>query len=202
VGTLSGAAAADAADAFRERCRCAARLITIDGVCSMVLGSLEGGPFLTAFALALGASTYEIGLLASIAFLSQPSSPRRRSWNFARRRAAPFVALYMLNLLALPLWMVRALLVTSQITNILFLQVGGAPGRSLFQPMRAHHDGPDTSSGSWPGPSRRCRSAYFLTVPLLVSIHVVSDMSTAGIGIIIGNMGLTPDAAPRRHRVA
>jgi hypothetical protein len=31
----------------------------------------------------------------------------------------------MLNLLALPLWMVAALLVTSQITNILFLQVGG-----------------------------------------------------------------------------
>src|SRR5919106_6518791 len=47
------------------------RLITVDGICSMAMASLQGGPFLTAFALGLGASNYEIGLLAAIGFLSQ-----------------------------------------------------------------------------------------------------------------------------------
>jgi MFS family permease len=47
------------------------RLITVDGICSMAMASLQGGPFLTAFALGIGASNYEIGLLAAIGFLSQ-----------------------------------------------------------------------------------------------------------------------------------
>ena len=49
----------------------ATRLITLDGICSMAMASAQGGPFLTAFALGLGASNYEIGLLAAIGFLSQ-----------------------------------------------------------------------------------------------------------------------------------
>jgi MFS family permease len=48
------------------------RLVVVDGVCSMAMGTLLGGPFLAAFALALGASNYEIGLVAAIGFLSQP----------------------------------------------------------------------------------------------------------------------------------
>ncbi len=47
------------------------KMITIDGICSMGMGALQGGVFLSAFALALGATNYEIGLIASIAFLSQ-----------------------------------------------------------------------------------------------------------------------------------
>ena len=47
------------------------RSLTADGVCSMSMMTLQGGPFLPAFAIALGASNYEIGLLATIAFLSQ-----------------------------------------------------------------------------------------------------------------------------------
>jgi MFS family permease len=47
------------------------RMITIDGICSMGMGTLQGGVFISAFALALGASNYEIGLLATIAFFSQ-----------------------------------------------------------------------------------------------------------------------------------
>ncbi len=48
------------------------KLVVVDGVCSMAMGSLLGGPFLAAFALALGATNYEIGFLAAIGFLSQP----------------------------------------------------------------------------------------------------------------------------------
>jgi MFS family permease len=49
----------------------AKRLITVDGICSMAMASVQGGPFLTAFALGIGASNYDIGLVAAIGFLSQ-----------------------------------------------------------------------------------------------------------------------------------
>ncbi|MFC1498250.1 MFS transporter [Verrucomicrobiota bacterium] len=42
-----------------------------DAVCSMGMGALAGGPFLVGFALAIGASNYEVGMLATIALLSQ-----------------------------------------------------------------------------------------------------------------------------------
>lgn len=47
------------------------RLLVTDGVCTMGMGALAGGPFLAAFALAIGASNYDIGMLATIALLSQ-----------------------------------------------------------------------------------------------------------------------------------
>ncbi|MFC1586006.1 MFS transporter [Fibrobacterota bacterium] len=47
------------------------KMVTVDGICSSGMGTLQGGVFLSAFALAIGASNYEIGLLATFAFLSQ-----------------------------------------------------------------------------------------------------------------------------------
>ena len=47
------------------------RLLVVDGVFAMGMGALAGGPFLAAFALAIGASNYEIGMLVTIALLSQ-----------------------------------------------------------------------------------------------------------------------------------
>ena len=47
------------------------RWLMADGSCSMAMVTLQGGPFLAGFAIALGASNYEVGLLATIAFGSQ-----------------------------------------------------------------------------------------------------------------------------------
>jgi len=59
-------------DALSEQdTRLGLRMIVVDGVCSTAMITLQGGVFITAFALALGASNYEIGLLVTIAFLSQ-----------------------------------------------------------------------------------------------------------------------------------
>src|SRR5262249_14242868 len=49
-----------------------ARTIVVDGICTTAMNSFLVGPFLAAFALALGATHWEIGLIASIAFLSMP----------------------------------------------------------------------------------------------------------------------------------
>lgn len=46
-------------------------MLTLDGVCSMGMGTLQGGVFLSAFALGLGATNYEIGLIATIGFFAQ-----------------------------------------------------------------------------------------------------------------------------------
>src|SRR6516164_2799939 len=48
------------------------RSIIFDGICTTAMNSFFVGPFLAAFALALGATHWEIGLISSIAFLSMP----------------------------------------------------------------------------------------------------------------------------------
>ena len=48
------------------------RTIVFDGVCTTAMNAFFAGPFLAAFALALGASHWEIGLISAIAFLSMP----------------------------------------------------------------------------------------------------------------------------------
>ncbi|MBF0431366.1 MAG: MFS transporter, partial [Fibrobacteria bacterium] len=47
------------------------KLISADGICSTSMGTLQGGVFLSAFAIAIGANNYEIGLIATFTFLSQ-----------------------------------------------------------------------------------------------------------------------------------
>src|SRR5262245_45476674 len=49
-----------------------ARRIVLDGICTTAMNSFLVGPFLAAFALALGATHWEIGLISAIAFLSMP----------------------------------------------------------------------------------------------------------------------------------
>src|SRR5262245_33081769 len=48
------------------------RSIVFDGICTTAMNAFFVGPFLAAFALALGASHWEIGLISAIAFLSMP----------------------------------------------------------------------------------------------------------------------------------
>jgi MFS family permease len=48
------------------------RSIIFDGVCTTAMNSFFVGPFLVAFALTLGATHWEIGLISAIAFLSLP----------------------------------------------------------------------------------------------------------------------------------
>ena len=47
-------------------------IFIFDGICSTAMNSFFVGPFLAAFALALGATHWEIGLISAIAFLGMP----------------------------------------------------------------------------------------------------------------------------------
>jgi len=48
------------------------RSIIFDGICTAAMNAFLAGPFLAAFALALGASHWEIGLISAVVFLSMP----------------------------------------------------------------------------------------------------------------------------------
>src|SRR5262250_589824 len=48
------------------------RSIIFDGICTAAMNAFFAGPFLAAFALALGASHWEIGLISAVVFLSMP----------------------------------------------------------------------------------------------------------------------------------
>jgi hypothetical protein len=47
-------------------------VIVFDGICTMAMNAFLVGPFVAAFAFALGASHRDIGLISAIAFLSMP----------------------------------------------------------------------------------------------------------------------------------
>ena len=47
-------------------------IFIFDGICTTAMNSFFVGPFLAAFALAVGATHWEIGLISAIVFWSMP----------------------------------------------------------------------------------------------------------------------------------
>ena len=111
-------------------------------------------------------------------------------WSFALSLATPFFAVHMLQRLGLPLSWVMGLSVISQFFNILFLRVWG----------------PFTDRFGSKAVLSVCASLYllvifgwifttmperyFLTIPLLVILHIFAGIAGAGIGISISIIGL------------
>ena len=104
-------------------------------------------------------------------------------WNFAAHLAAPFFAVYMLKVLELPLTLVVGLGVVSQIGNVLFLRVWGSTvdrfGSKVVLSL--------TTSLyflailGWTFTSFPDKHA--LTLPLLVFLHALMGIASAGINI-------------------
>ncbi|MBF0288547.1 MAG: MFS transporter [SAR324 cluster bacterium] len=111
------------------------------------------------------------------------------SWNFAINLAAPFFTVYMLKRLQLDMGMVVLFSITSQIMNLSFLRIWGRfsdryNNKSVFSIcsplflfsilMWAFTTLPDT---------------YFLTIPLLIVIHLIMGLSSAGMTLASLNIG-------------
>lgn len=119
---------------------------------------------------------------------------------FTANLAIPFFAVYMLQRIGLPLSAVIALTVVSQLTNILFLRVWG--------PMADRLGSKAVLSVctsllllvilGWTFTTLPDR--YFLTIPLLVVLHIFAGISIAGINVATGVIGMklapTGNAAP------
>ena len=117
-------------------------------------------------------------------------SPSTAAWNFAVNMAAPFFVIYMLKRIGLSLFLVTVLMVTSQLTNILFLRLWGRLAD------RYSNKSVMGLSGSllWLSVLAWCFTTmperYFLTLPILFAIHVFSGMATAGVSLSSANIAL------------
>ena len=104
-------------------------------------------------------------------------------WNFAAQLALPFFAVYMLERLELPLSLVVGLTVASQVANVLFLRVWGPMVDQLGSKVVL-----SVSTSlfflvvlGWTFTTLPDRHA--LTVPLLVALHLLIGVATAGVNI-------------------
>jgi MFS family permease len=111
-------------------------------------------------------------------------------WNFAANLAIPFFAVSMLQRMGLPLFWVIGLSVISQIFNILFLRVWG-PFADRFGSKVILSMGVSLYLIVFLGwifttmPER-----YFLTIPLLIILHIFAGIATAAVSFTIGTLNL------------
>ncbi len=112
------------------------------------------------------------------------------SWNFAVNLAAPFFTVYMLKVLKLDLTLIIVFTVLSQISNVLFLRIWGRLTDRFSNKSVLGVSGPLflLCIFAWTYtilPERR-----IFTILLLIAIHIFAGISTAGVTLASGNIGL------------
>ena len=112
------------------------------------------------------------------------------SWNFAVNLAAPFFTVYMLKRLELEISFIIALLVLSQLMNIAFLRLWGRFSDHYSNKSVLGVSGPLFMLCILAWTFTTLPEKYLLTIPLLVIIHVFMGISTAGVTLASGNIGL------------
>lgn len=112
------------------------------------------------------------------------------SWNFAVNLAAPFFTVYMLKRLQLDMSIIIALLVVSQLMNLAFLRLWGRFSDRYSNKSVLGVSGPLFIGCILAWTFTTMPEKYVLTFPLLVAIHVFMGISTAGVTLASGNIGL------------
>ncbi len=111
-------------------------------------------------------------------------------WNFAANLAIPFFAVSMLQRLGLPLFWVIGLSVISQVFNILFLRVWG-PFADRFGSKVVLSMGVSLYLMVFLGwIFTTMPEKYFLTVPLLIILHMFAGIATAAVSFTVGTLNL------------
>lgn len=179
--------------------------------------SVESQVFAYAYALLFGAVTLGMSAPVFMAMMPEPlmqapqgpktslwsgiAAPFRDSnykhllrflffWGLAINLATPFFAVYMLSRLGLPLTLVMGLSVLSQLFNVIFLRVWGPLSD------RVGIKGVLSVCASlyllvvlgWTFTSMPER--YFLTIPLLVVLHALAGIASAGVSLTTGTIGM------------
>ncbi len=112
------------------------------------------------------------------------------SWNFAVNLAAPFFTVYMLKRLQLGLSVIIALTVLSQIMNIAFLRIWGRFSDRYSNKSVLGVSGPLFIGCIFAFTFTAMPEKHVLTIPLLLVIHIFMGISTAGVTLATGNIGL------------
>lgn len=112
------------------------------------------------------------------------------SWNFAVNLAAPFFTVYMLTRLNLDMSTIIILMLLNQVTSIAFLRLWGKYADRYSNKSILSINGPlfIICILAWTFTARP--EKYIFTMPLLVIIHTLMGISSAGITLSSGNIGL------------
>ncbi len=109
-------------------------------------------------------------------------------WSFAVNFAAPFFAVYLLRRLELSMTWVIGLSVLSQIVNVLFFGLWGRTADRFSNKSVLVVSGPLFIFSFLLWPFTTLPDPHVLTIPLLVAIHVLAGISTAGVTLCAGNL--------------
>lgn len=112
------------------------------------------------------------------------------TWNFAINLAAPFYTVYMLKSLQLSLGLIMGLSVLSQAINVVFFRIWGVLADRFSNKSCLTVAGPLFVIGIAIWPFLTLPEKHVLTMPLLVLIHVISGISTAGVTLCSSNIAL------------
>jgi MFS family permease len=112
------------------------------------------------------------------------------SWNFAINLAAPFFTVYMLSRLGLNMGLVMSLSVLSQLINVMFYRVWGRLADRFSNKSVLNVSGFLFIVSIFAWPFSTLPDKYVFTVPILIAIHVLAGISTAGVNLCSGNIAL------------
>lgn len=122
------------------------------------------------------------------------------SWSFAVNLAAPFFTVYMLTRLEMGMSIIVGLSILSQAFNFMFLSVWGKWTDKFSNKSVLAVSGPLFMFSILGWTFTTMPEKHFLTMPILVLIHIIMGISTAGIAIASGNIGLK--LAPKGNATA
>lgn len=111
-------------------------------------------------------------------------------WNFAVNFAAPFFAVYMLRRLGLSMTWVLGLSVLSQVFNVFFFGIWGRLAERFTNKSVLTLSVPLFFITFLMWPFLTMPEPHVLTIPLLITIHILSGISTAGVALCAGNLAL------------
>jgi MFS family permease len=112
------------------------------------------------------------------------------SWNFAANLAAPFFTVYMLQRLQLDMLLIIALNAASKIINLLFLRIWGRFADQFSNKTVLGICGPLFFMCILAFTFTTLPEKHVLTIPLLIVIHIFVGISTAGVTLASGTIGL------------
>ncbi len=117
------------------------------------------------------------------------------AWSFAVNLAAPFFTVYMLQSLELGMSLVVIFSVLSQLFSFYFLNVWGKCADRFSNKSVLAVSGPLFLFCILGWTFTTMPEKYFLTIPLLILIHILMGIATSGVAIASSNIGLK--LAPR-----
>jgi len=112
------------------------------------------------------------------------------SWNFAVNLAGPFFMVYMLKRLGLSMSFIIGLSIVSQVFNFLFLKIWGRFTDRFSNKSVLAISGPLFIFSILAWTFTTMPEKYVLTIPLLIIIHIVMGLSSAGVSLASGNISL------------